>query len=560
MQSLLNAETRSFGEIIKGDNTFKVPIFQRDYSWEEEHWEDLWLDILSGMSSITKHYMGSIVLINKRKKTFEVIDGQQRLTTLTLMILAAIKNLKDLVDEGIDVEKNNERIKILMNDFIGTKSLQSLNVTNKLILNEINEPYFSTYLIQFRPTNNPRSLIYSDRLLYKCYLYYEKKIKDEILGENKIIDNLVDLVEYISDNLVFVQITATDELSAYLIFETLNDRGLDLSVTDLLKNYLFSLVHERDQKHVKNFWNEILKSIDYNDFPKFLRHFWLSENKIVLEKDLFKTIKRNVNSSKKAFALLEKLQSVAPIYAALNNEHDQIWIGNEKAKKHIAEITLFKVKQCYPLMLVSYQKMNEQEWVKVFRMCSVISFRYNIISGLNPNALEEAYNKASLGVAKEKYTTARQVFEALKSVYVEDSTFQENFSKKNLPTKRANKLVRYIMYSIENHLNSTKLDYLSDNGTIEHILPENPDSIWDSKFEKENQKDHIYRLGNYTLLEENINRNVGRKDFDEKLSEYIKSNYKITKEIRATEWNKDSINDRQKFLSKQAVAIWKIDY
>lgn len=557
-ENLLNAETKSFGDIVKGDKIYKIPIFQRDYSWNEEHWEDLWTDIITRKSENSKHYMGSLVFIGRDKKTYEVIDGQQRLTTLTLIILAIVKNLKDLIDGGIDVDNNEKRVDLLMNEYVGKKSLQSLNFSNKLILNEENEPFYSSYLIQFRTPTNIKSLSSTNALLNKCYTYYYKKVREEILISNNV-DNLIDFVEYLSDNLIFVQISATDDLSAYLIFETLNDRGLDLSVTDLLKNYLFSLVDDNDKKHVKNIWNEILKSVEYKLFPKFLRHYWLSENKVVSEKELFKIIKRNVSSPKKAFDLLVKLNEIAPVYSALSNPLDQLWSGNKRAKKSICELNLFNVKQCYPLMLVSFFNLEAEEYVKVFKFCSVISFRYSTIAGLNPNVLEEAYNKTCLNIVNKKNTTARQVFEDLKNYYIEDDTFKEAFSKKIISTKRGTKLVRYILYSIENHLNSTSLDPASDTGTIEHILPENPNSTWNMNFPQEVQEDYIYRLGNYTLLEEKINKDIGREEFSIKINEYKKSRYRLTNDINYVKWNISNLNERQSILALQANALWKID-
>lgn len=557
--NLLNAETKNFGDIMSGDYNLRVPIFQRDYSWDEQHWDDLWSDIFNTRQEQSKHYMGSIVLISREKKIFDVIDGQQRLTTLSLLILAVVKNIKDLISMKIDVDNNKKRVELIMNQFIGKKSLQSLNFTSKIALNEENDPFYSTYLIQFRLPSNTKSLSSSNKLLFSCFRYFEDKIRIELLGDNEV-DKLIEFVEYIADNLVFVQIAAANDLSAYLIFETLNDRGLDLSVTDLLKNYLFSLVNFEDHKHVKNLWNEILKSVKYNQFPKFLRHFWMSKNKVVLEKDLFKVVKRNINSPEKAFSLLEELHGIAPIYAALDNERDSLWVGNEKAKKYIQEISLFNVKQCFPLMLISYLNLPTDEWVKVFRMCVIISFRYNTISGLNPNILEEVYNTSSIKVAKGESTKAQHVFNDLKGVYIDDESFIESFSKKIISTKRGTKLVRYILYNIENHINESRLDYLSDNGTIEHILPENPDANWELDFPQDIQESFIYRLGNYTILEEGSNRKIGNKKYEDKLIEYKKSSYKMTKDIDWDTWRIESINKRQNYLAKKANSLWKLNY
>lgn len=229
--SLLNAGAESFGKIIKGDSRFLIPTYQRDYSWEEPHWEDLWNDINANRVVDSKHYMGSIVLIPKEKKEFEVIDGQQRLTTLTLVILSAISIIEDMIKDGVDVAENELRKNILMDGYIGKKSLSSLTTINKLKLNENNDPFFTTFLLQLRKPHSLRAQIKSNKNLHECLEFFKHKIKTEILVSGGM-DALIEFVEYVSDNLLFIKITATNDLSAFLIFETLNDRGLALSVTD----------------------------------------------------------------------------------------------------------------------------------------------------------------------------------------------------------------------------------------------------------------------------------------------------------------------------------------
>ncbi|HID4048504.1 TPA: DUF262 domain-containing protein, partial [Pluralibacter gergoviae] len=188
---LLSAGDETFGKIIKGDSSYLIPMYQRDYSWDEEHWEDLWNDIIANRAVNGKHYMGSIVLIPKEKKQFEVIDGQQRLTTLTIMILSAISIIKDLIDREIDVDENSQRVELLMGDYIGKKSLSSLTTKNKLRLNENNNPYFSSYLLQFRATQNLRRQPKSNRQLLLCFNYFKERLTSDIY-KSENIDGLID--------------------------------------------------------------------------------------------------------------------------------------------------------------------------------------------------------------------------------------------------------------------------------------------------------------------------------------------------------------------------------
>jgi uncharacterized protein with ParB-like and HNH nuclease domain len=558
-ENFLNAETDTFGGIIKGDNKFQVPLYQRDYSWQQTHWEDLWLDIETNRKTDSKHYMGSIVLVSKNKKQYDIIDGQQRLTTLTILILAIVDVLKTLVEKEIDVENNKKRIELLITDFIGKKSLKSLNYENKIELNESNNPFFSTYLTNFRKPAHINSEVQSNKQLYRCFNYYKELILSEIFNENDV-DNLISFVEYVSDNLLFIQITATDDLSAYLIFETLNDRGLDLSVTDLLKNYLFSIVEETDRSHIKNIWDITINYVSYSGFPKFLRHYWMMQNGIIQEKELFKVIKRNINDPKSAFELLNNMSAVSEIYSALSSQNHHLWDGKDKVKKYIRELNLFGVSQCYPLLINAYNSFEDEEWIGVLRVCSVISFRYMIISGLNPNALESKYNEACKAINNGEATTARDIFHILLPLYVSDEDFCRSFESKIMRTKRSAKLARYVMYSIENHLAGYSTDFEYDNGTLEHILPENPTEIWHRSFPKDIEESFIYRIGNFTLLEADKNRIIGNKPFTEKISSYKTSRYTISAKLGFKEWNVDNLVNRQKYLAKQAKAIWSLNY
>lgn len=558
-ENFLNAETDTFGGIIKGDNKFKVPLYQRDYSWNKTHWNDLWLDIETNRKNDSKHYMGSVVLVSKHKKQYDIIDGQQRLTTLTILVLAVVDTLNDLVKREIDVENNEKRIELLITDFIGKKSLSSLNYENKIELNESNNPFFSTYITNFRKPVNIKSTIKSNKLLFDCFNYYKELIKEEIFM-NEDVSSLISFVEYISDSLLFIQITATDDLSAYLIFETLNDRGLDLSVTDLLKNYLFSIVDDSDKSHVKNIWDVTINHVSYSGFPKFLRHYWMMQNGLIQEKELFKTVKRHINTPRTAFELLNSMSEVSEVYAALNDYSHQLWEGEEKVKKHIRELNLFNVTQCYPLLINAYLYFDQDDWVATLRICSVISFRYMVVSGLNPNALESKYNDACKAINIGTAKTARDIFVILQPLYISDEDFERNFESKSIRTKRSAKLARYIVYSIENHLSEHSFDFEYDNGSLEHVLPENPSTEWNENFPEDIEESFIYRLGNFTLLESDKNRVIGNKNFEHKSVVYKTSRYELTKRFGYQKWNQNNLKARQKYLAKQAKAIWHLPY
>lgn len=559
VENLLNAEAKSFGGIIKGDNKYSVPLFQRDYSWDDDNWEDLWNDIISNRDADAKHYMGSIVVIPKDKKEYDVIDGQQRLTTLSIVILSAISLLSDLIEQGIDVEENKERVNLLLDDYIGKKSLSSLSISNKIKLNANNDPFYSSYLIPRRKPTNIRSEIKSNKNLYECFEFFRDKLLNSFIKENDV-GELISFVEFVSDNLLFIRITATDDLSAFLIFETLNDRGLALSVTDLLKNYLFSIVSEDDRNDIKNLWDSIIAQVSYASFPKFLRHFWMMKYGHIQEKDLFKTIKKEVSNAGKAFSLMNDLNELVSIYSALSKPNDILWDKEEKIKWHIRELNLFKVTQCYPLLMVSHLKFTPEEFSKVLKICSVISFRYLTIAGQNPNAMERRYIEVARGIYRDELKKAKDVFEKLKDIYIDDADFVKDFEEKSIKTKRSAKMARYIIYLIENHISSRSYDFESDPGTLEHILPENPSETWETGFSRDIQDSFIYRIGNFTLLEASKNKLIGNGEFSKKIELYKTSIYNITNQFGYKKWNQENLLARQKYLAKQAKSIWSINF
>lgn len=138
-----NTENRTYRQLLGNGLTYRIPRFQRDYSWDEEHWEDLWTDILGTLPEDGEpaHYMGYLVLQTGDNRTFEVIDGQQRLTTLSLIVLAAMRLLDRQAVDGEQKEASQKRLEQLRATYIGYLDPVTLTTRNKLSLNRNNDPY-----------------------------------------------------------------------------------------------------------------------------------------------------------------------------------------------------------------------------------------------------------------------------------------------------------------------------------------------------------------------------------------------------------------------------------
>ena len=148
MKGIQNTNTSNFSTVVSNNRRFFVPEFQRDYSWDTEQWDDLWQDIITMTDEHDEHYMGYLVLQTEDEKKFYIIDGQQRFTTILLLILAAIKNIGRLVEQGVKTEDNKRRIENLKNIYIGKEDPVTLEYDNLLELNRNNDSFYRDYIVK----------------------------------------------------------------------------------------------------------------------------------------------------------------------------------------------------------------------------------------------------------------------------------------------------------------------------------------------------------------------------------------------------------------------------
>lgn len=558
---LMKPDTSSLGGLLSNGISYEVPQFQRDYSWNADNWIDLWEDIKSVVASGKEHYMGAVVLQKKIDKKFIIIDGQQRFTTLSLLALAIIKNIQDLIEQGIQPVENKVRTDELRRSFLGQRDAGSLMYSSKLKLNENNDSFYQSTLLQLQSPVNERVLGDSDKLLWKSFNYFYTEIKKyftQPTGEQ--LANF--LSKTVGDKMMFIKIEVENELSAYTLFETLNYRGVDLTVTDLLKNYLFSLLSESDIQIAKDIWKKISATVGLEKFPTFLRHYWVSKNRIVRQEQLFKVIRSEITSNDGVFELLRNLETAALLYVALQDPFHSEWRGNRERIKRIRELKLFGVKQQLPLLMIAKAKFNDAEYDKLLKLVSVTSFRYNIIGKRQVNRMEELYNEICQKVFGGEINNTAAVFEHIKEIYVKDDDFVNDFKTIQIYSYGlSRKLVRYILFEIENLLmQGGDRDYENDPATIEHILPEHSGEEWDEYFSPNGKENYIYRLGNYTLLEDHLNNKCGDNIYEYKKEYYRSSQYELTKRLNVYEWSPSPLESRQRDMANWAKTIWRVPY
>lgn len=556
MTGIQDSTTNHFGSLIRSGMKFIIPKFQRDYSWDSEQWDDLWADIETMLNEGTDHYMGYLVLQTSNTKSTIIIDGQQRFTTITLIILSAIKSIQKLANKGLEVDDNKKRIETLMSTYVGHIDPISLEYDNILILNRNNNAYYKDYIVKLGDLKL-RNTSYTEKLMKKCFEWFEQKIN----GKYSTGREYAQFIETIVENLYFTIIKVNDEMNAFRVFETLNARGVQLSSADLLKNYLFSLVdntseHPERVNILEEKWTKLTTNVRAEKLPDFIRYYWNSKNKTVRSNDLFKVLRNNIKEDRSVFELINDMLAYSDIYMALKNESDDLWNERDKVQEYVSLLNIFNLKQPISMLMAAYKYLSNEDFERVLCDAIVVSFRYNVICGKNPNDIEKVFNDIAIKISNNN-TYDKNL---LSKIYVNDNEFTVSFINKVFPENaRNNKIIKYILGKYERFKGGLRdVSIVSELDTIEHIYPQHPNEEWND----DNLDSLIYRLGNMCLLEKKLNNNIGNKRYAEKVEVLNQSTFITTNSISSEypEWVQQSIVDRQKQMAKCAKTIWKITF
>ncbi len=564
--NVLNTTTVNYLELIGNGKSYRVPPYQRDYAWTEEEWEALWNDVLELREPAeARHYMGALVVKGDSDREFTIIDGQQRLATISVLSLAIIAKLQRIADRDIDPERNRERATELRNRFIGEKDPASLVEISRLNLSRADDAFYQDYLVQLRTPPNPPGLTRSNALLWKCFQYFSKQLD----ALNDVQDNGEALARILSESvarrLLFILITVEDELNAYTVFETLNARGLELTTADLLKNYLFSKIRvQTDLDALQRRWHALIATVTAERFSEFLRYHLLCEQPRIRKERLFKLIRDRIETPPQVFGLLDALEKRAELYAALADANHEYWQGRPEAKLHIRDLILFRARQVTPVLFAAWERFSPDDFDRVLKLAGVVSFRY-LVSGRNPNALEPVYHEAAKAILDGSASRPRAVFAHLRPVYVDDGAFANSFAVYSINPRGRKKFLKYILCRLEDDANDVERqrDAETDPASIEHILPQNPSGDWTRAFTATEVQSSFERIGNTTLLEPAVNRDIGNATYADKRPAYERSSYALTRhvvEMAPEEWTFPFVEKRQEHLAQRAVRVWRSDF
>lgn len=559
-------------ELLK--HRYEVPFFQREYSWNKDHWVDFYEDLQQSYKNNRGHFFGFMTLRELKAKEgaeYEIIEGQQRLTTVTIFLCV----IRDICGElGINELKNTINNQyIFLTDPFGDKDDYYPN----LCLSHLNLKFFENY-IQGSGTLNDKqnkikqhkmknSNLKSNKDIWSCYQYFHDKLSDEIDGLDlkKKEDLLRKYCKALSENFIVIVAYVENAITAYNIFQTINDRGKDLALSDILKIHLCERVTSDDQdasEFIKEFWDDIRSQLVSGNMNSFLRHYWLSTRGVVKETQLLKEITSEISDAKSAYNFLAELGEEVGTYEALNNPTPDNWAGHDK--RIASELSdLQYIGPTIPIVLLiasaAVFKDNDKEFVKIIELCNNFLFRYLTIAEQEHKVLEKIFSDLAINLRKKNIKSSSGVRDELLKIDIKDASLQVFLGDKDI---KVHNVAKYILQKIETHLDPEQ-EKFSDKITLEHILPRKPEKVW-SEYLSKNRMDHaqfVNKLGNLTLLLGKVNKSAQNKFITEKIKDcyHNSSKLKINEGLMNKKgWTANDIQDRQKWLAKLCLQIWTL--
>ncbi len=563
MTTSISSQVISLGNMLRGGDTYIVPPYQRNYAWDESQFSTFWTDLAKIFAGATPEYfLGSIVINNSQAPELVVIDGQQRLIT-TVVLLSALRG-------HLKTEGATPLATMIEQDFLLKSDYRRQIFAPSLVLNKTDKAFYDKYVFHSRPIaeisrlSDDEALSPSNRLIAECFCFMHGKI-GELRAQGQSIEDIANtIIEALNNRVFVIRIEVKDDYNAFVLFETLNDRGLELSESDLLKNYLFSISRDR-LGEVQGNWELMEHNLGSERLIKFVRHHWLSSQGPMGERGLYSDIKTSIHEPDHAAAYSESLCEASDFYAALSSERHHLWATfphdhQPMLRELIDTIEILRTDQLFIVLLAALE-VDRRNFVDLAQMMVNFTFRYTTICNLTPaNVLGPFINAAREIRATGTVDTQTLFRKYLAPLCPDDSQFHSAFSRKIV---RGNAQARYILAKINDYLSPnpslrTQADPFATD--LEHILPKRYDSSWETSrrdFPGGADK-YVYRLGNMTLIAAKLNRELGNADFATKKRVFANDCLEITQRVlSADKWTAEEIKGRQNWLASLACKIWR---
>ncbi len=476
----------------------------------------------------------------------QIVDGQQRLTTTAVLLTAIRDMLRDF--------KKDRAAQHIDETYLRGFDLETEEHVERIVLNPEDQKVYDSLLARGElPAAGSSALADAYR-----------QVVDHLKGAAPSADDykvLISITTQLENDVQVLVAVASGLAEAYVIFETLNDRGADLTTADLLKNYLFSQAGQ-NFAYIQSVWTRISDDFDKSEeFVRMIRYDFMSRHGHVTARKLYKAAQDDIGSGAAAAKeYIERLDGARKVYLALRDVDNTLWDALEfDTRESVLALRRFGLESSYPLTLAIFErwKGDPERAARLFVKVTNWSIRALIAGRLGGSVAEKAFSSAAKQVSDGNLKTQDDVRGALDNLVVDDAEFAKAFARYgNVTTPRA----RYLLAMLERARRQSEglsleglPDWASRTVTIEHIM---------ARAEAKGDEDKlgvVETLGNMSLLEKSLNKGLEDKAFVDKVDVYAKSAFVLTSPLgNLDDWNIASIEERMVLLSGLAPLAWPL--
>jgi len=539
----MQAKETKLQDIIEGTKQYVIPLFQRTYSWTNKEWEILWKDLLElcEAENPRTHFIGSIVnmptvSVPEGVAKFLLIDGQQRLTTIFILLTLLRNKAREAQKQDFAEEINNT---LLVNPY------KKDNDFFKLMPTQIDRDTYKNFI------NGKANATESQ--LTRAYNFFEKKLRQVQFEHDK-------LKKIITSYFSVVSIVLDTDDNPYLVFESLNAKGRPLTQADLIRNYFFMRIHIDNQDEVyNNYWQPMQTALN-DTLTEYIRHYLMRDGSIIKQNDVYYALKERVSPTN-AIDYLKELQKYSVyyqrlIYPELEPEAD--------LQKYFHRLNRIEVTTAYPLLLNFYgnytaNKISKADFITILKTLENYLIR-RFVCNIPTNQLNKIFPAVfPLLLTKHQDNLAEGVKAILQSRgYPKDNEFYSRFKETKFYGAGDRQIkTKLILETIEENF-SHKEAVPFDNLTIEHVMPQTLSEWWQNHIGEAWEETHelfIHTIGNLTLTA--YNTEMSNDDFITKKKTYNESHLELNKYFSSiSSWTRAEIGKRAEVLAKQALEIW----
>ncbi|EOU1755683.1 DUF262 domain-containing protein [Clostridium perfringens] len=564
-------------DLLSNKFLFEIPDYQRAYSWTKENlkqlvediWESVELNKARGNKEFDQYepyFLGSIVLCSKEYKDdgcgiYDVIDGQQRLTSI-IMLIAAIR---DLID--------NEEYKKVLSDLIYQKPnvLMGIKESIRVKARGKEEEFFKKYILTNGGTELVKDLNMEELSEAKQNMVNAIEVfRDSFFNENGELleEKLNEFIVYLLQKVVLVVITTESFTSAFRLFNVINARGLPLTDSDLLKSENLRVMNPEIRKEYTDIWESHEQDLGKEKLDQIIGFMRTMKLKNKVEESVYEEFSKKIFRNEPEYLgvnFVNHLTAVKALYDKYIIDGNLEGVSEEEKSYYKNLINIMREFLPYDDWMAAVirfaEKFNDDKLVLEF--VKVLEKRL-VIDWVNGNSFADRLNRVyGILEAIEEKDSLEEIKESPVFLYDLERTtayFENALNDIDFYSKGRMMIPKYIFVRLDMEKRANEvLDY-SDKIMIEHVLPRNAkEAYWKDNFSADQRRNWANKFGNLVIITGAKNTRANNKPFSEKVEQYLskKSDFAITKEVlELSDWNMDSLKDRHESLVNRALELW----